>query len=302
MGQSSRELNKAHWQGVSADNASAPAAPPTPSGPPVPGSSGSSWRMSKLRRTYEMAEEERRPVEEVALERYSTLEEFDAANEEKRVLDERRGGRLGGSSTPRGADGGRKFVFTDNSAGSSRPGSRGSFRRPGEAPGMMTPGGGGGTPRGAGVATPGAGEGSRPGTPVPRVFTPIPVAPRSAMSTSMVLDPDPTTTNDGPILSQSELNRLQAKVLKAKLMGDDKAGELEKKYERERVRALESGGATADNGGQRGEQVQMLPTLDGRGRLYDLGKGGEEEEAATGKRKKKEKVRSTVSEEASCWD
>ena len=43
----------------------------------------------KLRRVYEMAEEEGRSVEEVALERFGNLEAFEEAKEERRLLDER---------------------------------------------------------------------------------------------------------------------------------------------------------------------------------------------------------------------
>jgi hypothetical protein len=95
-------------------------------------------------------------------------------------------------------------------------------------------------------------------------------------------------------LSQSELNKLQAKVLKARLMGSEEADELEKEYEAERVRATEIsslgiGGAGVDSG--QGE-IRMLPTLDGFGRLYDVGSGGKEEKEddRQGRKRKKEKV------------
>lgn len=287
MGQSSRELNKAHWQGVPSSSTAAVAAPLS-TGSPAPGSSGSSWRMSKLKRTYEVADEEGRPVEEVAEERYGSLGEWHDAIEERRILEERAGrGGGGGRSTPSrgGEDGGRKFVYTElasgDSRGGSRPPSRGSFRRPGEALERTNSTGS---------------VGSRPSTPVPSVFTPPtsrtprPVVP-SALSHSIVLVPAPTTTAIAhPPLSQSELNRLQAKVLKARLMGNDEADALEKEYEMERVRTLEGGHSVGAVGGD--ERVKVLPTLDGRGRLYDVGTGKEaEEEVQPGKRKKKEKVR-----------
>lgn len=322
MGQSSRELNKAHWQGIPNDHVPSSNAPPT-TGSPAPGSSGSTWRMTKLRRTYEAAQEEDRPIEEVALERYGTVAAWEEAKEERRVLDERddrrRGrrsmggqdGRRSGQQTP--TQEGRRFVFTDQQGGSSaegsRPASRGSFRRPGEAPlpaqQQQPP---------VLSRTPSATVSGGPSTPVPRVFTPPPIAasrtpstlaaPRAAapsnLSQSMVLDPDPTTTGPStPILSQSELNRLQAKVLKARLMGSDKADKLEKEYERERQRAAE-GPAVGDvhiGGGEGGGEtrVEAMPTLDGRGRLYDIGMGGEpESEDRSGRRKKKEKVRSSL--------
>lgn len=309
MGQSSRELNKAHWQGVP-DSTSAPPPAAPPSGSPAPGSSGSAWRMSKLRRTYETAEEERRPVEEVALERYGSMELFDQAREEKRILDDRderrkgrrsMGGGRSGAQTP--TNEGRRFVYTDapGSADSSRPASRGAFRRPGDAP-----------PELSRTSSTTSTANSGPSTPVPRVFTPPPAsiaprtplaaptaraAPPSALSQSMVLDPDPTSSGatSTPILTQSELNKMQAKVLKARLMGSDNADQLEAEYEKERQRAAEgpSVGEVHIGATGSGVRVEAMPTLDGRGRLYDVGMGKEvEEEDRTGKRTKKEKVRS----------
>ncbi|GAA5979489.1 hypothetical protein JCM5350_003922, partial [Sporobolomyces pararoseus] len=327
MGQSSRELNKAYWQGtapsVVQDSPAIAAQPRSNAGSPAPGSSGSGWRMTKLKRTYEAAEEEGRSIEDVALERYGSIEAFEEAKEEKRVLDERDANRRGGrgrapggggggsQSTPRGmgADaGGRKFVFTESGDRtpdpSSRPSSRNAFRRPGEAPPSATQ-------PSLSRSTSNQSISSRPSTPVPSVFTPpISRTPlvRSGLSQSTVLNPDPTTTgpatsgstNEKPILSQSELNKLQAKVLKAKLMDDDSASTLEAEYERELKRSQEAGPVVSNHEGMAvnsgGTEVQVLPTLDGRGRMYDTGIGTgvadqwEKERLEKGKRGKKEKV------------
>ncbi|GAA5822164.1 hypothetical protein JCM3770_005071 [Rhodotorula araucariae] len=311
MGQSSRELNKAYWQG-GADPSPAAAAPAS-TGSPAPGSSGSAWRMTKLKRTYEAAEDEGRPIEEVALERYGSLEAFDEAREERRVLDQRQGGRRqhprresgyggggpAGARTPTGmgADGGgRRFVFTDTGIagegadGGSRPGSRQGFRRPGEAPPSNAPGiaRSNSTSSLAGASA----SGSRPATPIPSVLTP-PVARRlpSQLAQSTVVNPDPTSTGPAassasgrPVLTQSELNKLQAKVLKAKLMESDDAGALEREYDAELQRAQAAGPAIMDREGMaqtlggsaaQGQGVQVLPTLDSRGRMYDVGVGTE---------------------------
>ncbi|BGP20718.1 Pre-mRNA-splicing factor cwf19 [Rhodosporidiobolus nylandii] len=329
MGQSSRELNKTYWQGAPAAQPSTPAAVAT--GSPAPGSSGSAWRMTKLRRTYEAAEEEGRPIEEVALERYGTLEAFEEAREERRVLDERGarrpgpGGRRdsGRPSTPLGiaADGGgRRFVFTEmEGAGGdpSRPSSRQAFRRPGEAPTPQQPPGG--LARSASSSSVASAGGSRPQTPVPSVFTPSIgriLRNPSQLSQSTVLNPDPTFTGPAisanpasgsskPILSQSELNKLQARVLKAKLMESDDAAALEKEYEAELARSQAAGPAVAEHEGmqttlggsaEQGRDVQVLPTLDARGRLYDTGIGTqladeqERERKEKGRRGKKEKA------------
>ncbi|KXL43898.1 hypothetical protein M433DRAFT_538434 [Acidomyces richmondensis BFW] len=53
------------------------------------GDAGSSWRMTKLQAVFRQAEEEGRCVEDVALERYGDLREWDNAREEKRELDRR---------------------------------------------------------------------------------------------------------------------------------------------------------------------------------------------------------------------
>lgn len=329
MGQSSRELNKEYWQGATAGTdgrpqpcATSSTAPPS-TGSPAPGSSGSAWRMSKLRRTYEMAEEEGRPVEDVAVERYGSIELFREAQEERRVLDERDSRRRGrrsdagpgsNSRTQTPTQEGRRFVFTDapGSADSSRPASRGAFRRPGEearaplppppALNRSTSGASTSSSTAAGPNAVGSNNSSRPQTPVPSVFTP-PAASRraqSGLSQSVVLVPDPTSSSNHaaagdtkPPLTQSELNKLQAKVLKAKLMGAGDADALEREYEAERKRRDEAGPEVLEGNvaGTGGREVRVLPTLDGRGRLYDVGTGQAEEESdRSGKRKKKEKV------------
>ncbi|BGP52158.1 Pre-mRNA-splicing factor cwf19 [Rhodotorula kratochvilovae] len=312
MGQSSRELNKAYWQGgAESTPSSATAAAPASTGSPAPGSTGSVWRMTKLKRTYEAAEEEGRAIEDVALERYGSLEAFDEAREERRVLDQRQGrrgpprresgygggGGHAGTRTPTGmgADGGgRRFVFTDTGVAGeggdgSRPGSRQGFRRPGEAPGLARSSS---TSSLAGAAS---AAGSRPGTPIPSVFTP-PVArrlPSQLAQSTTVVNPDPTSTGPAaggaggssrPVLTQSELNKLQAKVLKAKLMDSDEAGALERQYDAELARAQAAGPALVDKEGMaqtlggssaQGQGVQVLPTMDSRGRMYDVGVGTE---------------------------
>lgn len=53
------------------------------------GDSGSQWRMTKLKGIYRAAEEAGRSVEEVALEKYGDLRDFDEAREEEVELDRR---------------------------------------------------------------------------------------------------------------------------------------------------------------------------------------------------------------------
>ncbi|PNS18993.1 hypothetical protein CAC42_6088 [Sphaceloma murrayae] len=53
------------------------------------GDSGSQWRMTKLKAVYRQAKEENKSVDEVALNRYGDLRDFDDAREEERELDRR---------------------------------------------------------------------------------------------------------------------------------------------------------------------------------------------------------------------
>jgi len=49
--------------------------------------------MMRLRRVYEAAEEEGLAVEEVGADRFGSLQAFEEAREERRILDEREGRR-----------------------------------------------------------------------------------------------------------------------------------------------------------------------------------------------------------------
>ncbi|TXT07480.1 hypothetical protein VHUM_03200 [Vanrija humicola] len=278
----------------------------------VPGGPGYQWRMMKLRRLYEQAEEQGRTVEDVALERYGSLDDFNEALEERRVLDEReerrRGrGRQGNDSGPSSGQrtpDNRRFVF-NNPSDDSRPSSRQGFRRPGED---LRDGGGAQTPTGAarvdalkrqesgGVPT--RGTPLKGATPIPSVFTP------QALTRGASGEPRSSAAGhpDGrPVMTIEQLNRLQAKVLRAKLTDDADAEALEEQYDRERARAIEAGeGSTATGGLTRedadGNQVriEVLPTLDGHGRLYDVGHGKEDEvqRKANGRKKKDPKFES----------
>ena len=250
----------------------------------------------RLRRVYESAGEEGRSVEEVALERFGSLEAFEEAREERRILDERDAKRQ--SQTPqRGRDsergqsgvgrGGEKgFMFSDlpGSGASSRSS---SFRRPGgsgrqteDTSGPSTPSPASGPPHKRLDAL--RGTGGRVGSPLAQQQTP----PQARTPIPSVLTP--AVTSSRRALSPSSLNRLQAKVLRAKLMNSADAERLEKEYEEELARA--HGGV--DERSNVRTRVEVLPTLDGRGRLYDVGLGGGDDgEPQPGNRKKKEKVR-----------
>ena len=267
------------------------------------------------------------------MERYGNMGDFNEAVEERRILDERqqrrqssRGGGSGENSS--GASGGvrtpdagaaRRFMFTSDEGVGSRPGSRAGFRRPGEVEGIRSPGSGRieelkrrevQTPRGALHSQPS--RSSKASTPVPSVFTPSALI-RSGSGhpfSSPVNGKLDESTSSKPPLSIEQLNKLQARVLRAKLLEYPTAGSLEDEYEIERFRASEGGGDQGRAGmwegnssgvqGQMGRvmdqtsggvEIQVLPTLDGRGRLYDIGTGKDNGQTQPGDRRRKtEKV------------
>lgn len=258
----------------------------TPAPKVTPGGPGSQWRMMRLRRVYDTAQEENRLVEEVAVERFGSLEAFEQAKEERRILDGREGKRVergweavkgkrrGDSDLPKAGEKGFMFNDLGGSGASSRSS---SFRRPG-----------------------GPGE-SAPSTPSPQ--TGVPTAPRPRFDSlrlssqtgtpgQQVRTPIPSVMTPQPggkrALSPSSLNRLQAKVLRAKLTGGPDAEKLEKEYEEEMRHA--NGITTDEDGVQTRTRVEVLPTLDARGRLYDVGHGKDDGKVLPGNRKKKEKV------------
>ena len=74
-------------------------------------------------------------------------------------------------------------------------------------------------------------------------------------------------------------------------MGAPDAAELERQFEAERARASSGPSSVVQADGTR---VEVLPTLDARGRLYDVGSGKEDLTLLPGNRRKKDKVWSSL--------
>jgi hypothetical protein len=261
---SSRELNPQLKEGKSLDEYTAPSLKTN-----TPGGPGSQWRMMKLRRVYETAEEEGKPIEEVAIDRFSSLKAFEEAKEERRMLDEMQGKRPEQTSRGREREFEKRYLFTDvgRSATSSRSS---SFRRPAlgdSAPSTPSPHSvGPSEPRRFDSIKKSGMQRSHVSTPIPTVMTPS----------------IPAQKTNSRAMSPSSLNRLQAKVLREKLMGGPDAVALEKEYEEELKKAQGQPDSAVE--------VKVLPTLDGRGRLYDVGTGKDTGPVLPGNRRKKEKV------------
>lgn len=309
---SSRELNKQFIQGKHIDEYDDPLVKQAAA--PTPGGAGSQWRMMKLRRVYEAAEEEGRDVAEVALERYGSMEAFNEARAERQFIDDQQQGRRDRGGARSGAP--SRSDTPKSSAPPTRPSSRqSSFRKPGEESAPSTPGAGPAKRMSSFRQSGFDSDVSKPSTPIPSVFTPTLPGPSSsggvaqgsseaessASLRTAVLNSQSHEVNSTPRLSAAALNKLSAKALRAEMMGSADAAELRAQLEKEKARTEGGGDLGFSAEGQHsvsaeplgsGRQVQVLPTLDARGRLYDVGKanpGKETEATAPGNRRKRER-------------
>lgn len=162
------------------------------------GDAGAQWRMTKLKGIYRTAQESGRSAEDVAMEKYGDLQDFDEAREEEIELDRRKmyGNDYVGKEKPSGD----LFAERRLNAGIHRP-----SREHHEAEDL---------PQG-----------------------------------EIVEDLRPTV-----ILSQTELNKLKAQMMKAKLKKAPNAVELETKYN----------AALASSAGNKDRNVVVLNAMDNR--------------------------------------
>ncbi|KAI7901005.1 CwfJ C-terminus 1-domain-containing protein-like protein [Cokeromyces recurvatus] len=239
------------------------------------GDAGSNWRMMKLKRTMEQAEDEGRPLREVGIERYGSAEKFEEALAEREYLDKKKRGDKRHSHRERGRDrrndakedderdrrrrredrdeqrhSSRKYVFHNTEV------QQNAFKRP-EAP----------KPTNTTIASD---ESKDIITKAPSTSQPQPPPLVISHSTAPTI----------PALTRDQLNKLNAKLVKARLMGSSDLEELEKEYqiELERFEQAEKG---ISNG-----NVTVLPTLDSQGRIYDyaLNQGNPEQQVLKGKK------------------
>ena len=178
------------------------------------GDAGSQWRMTKLKGIYRAAEEERRSVEDVALEKFGSLRDFDEAREEEIELD-------------------RRNMYGNDYVGKEKPSGELYEERRLKA-GLHY-----------------ASQETYENKELPQGET--------------VPDPQPTTNT--VTLSQTELNKLKAQMMKAKMKKSPDAARLEAEYNRAVVGSTESANRDVvvlnamDNrmlaGGRQGEVISI---------------------------------------------
>ncbi|KAI9303435.1 CwfJ C-terminus 1-domain-containing protein-like protein [Cunninghamella echinulata] len=243
------------------------------------GDAGSNWRMMKLKRVFEQAEDEKRSVEEVGLERYGSKEKLQEALDERKYLDQRKHkkGKYDDQSSRNEKEHRKsshhhhhhhsssrsKYVFTDTKDSTSSSSSRSQFKMPSTSSSSSKHSD--------------RERRKRSLTPPPspsRVQRSRHIESPSAQSPSLNNSNNQPATPLVPVLTRDELNKLNSKLVKAKIMGDEsEVNALEEEYKRqlERYEAAENGTSQSNTE----KSVSVLPTVDSEGKLYDyaLSKG-----------------------------
>lgn len=314
---SEREINLQFKAGKALDEYDTPA-PGTISEAKEFGSPGYQWRMMKLRRVHERATNEGRPLEDVALEQYNGLAAFEQAQAEQRWLQNGKGTSLHNSlPSSEGATTGIMLHDMPSSARTNRPSNGlqrpGPFRKPGSSSLLSsrtsTPVL---SPAPVALQREQSSSSQASSQDHPQAHTPIP----------SVLDPIAVSTSASgqqpgekfSRISPTELNKLRAKVMKAEMMKKPDAVKLRAEYD---AACIASEPAGANEGGDKGDgffslnrqghmqevnenedhpdqmtELRVLPTLDGQGRLYDVGPPNVSQEGGQslpGNRRKKAK-------------
>jgi len=165
------------------------------------GDAGAQWRMTKLKGIYRNAEESGRSVEEIAMEKYGDLRDFDEAREEEIELDRRK--MYGKDYVGKVKPSGELYEERRLAAGIHRP---------------------------------------------PRESHEADELPQG----EVVPDPQPITNT--VLLSQTELNRLKAQMMKAKMKKAPDAAQLEAEYN----------AALANSSSSKDRDVVILNAMDNR--------------------------------------
>jgi hypothetical protein len=166
------------------------------------------------------------------------MEKFEEAMHERRELDRRQSGRGRGDDQRdrRGRHDNRPQMMFSDSASSSR----GSFKRPQEKSNQSSDVDEFGRERRAKRSLSPSPDEKEVKAKLAKAISST-TAPVAARPVIISQHSNPNLFSEKPPLTTDELNKLNAKVMKAKLMGAHNVAELEKEYEEEKKRADEHG-------------------------------------------------------------
>jgi hypothetical protein len=192
------------------------------------------------------------------------LEKYQEALDEREYLDRKKG--ISSSRRDDKREQGRRYVFTDSSRNSS-------FKRPNQDAGERE------DQRSRKRPTKEAPLSSLSSSNRDKITSSSSSSSPQPQRIAAETQPIPSamaitsTTTAAPALSRDQLNKLNAAVMKARLMGLPNADELETQYNEELERF------------EKGDSVAVLPTLDSHGRMYDYALKSNEQPLEKGKHK-----------------
>lgn len=188
------------------------------------------------------------------------MEKYQEALDEREYLDRKKGRSSSRRDDKR--EQGRRYVFTDSSRNSS-------FKRPNQDAGEREDQRSRKRPT---MEAPSSSSSNRDKI-TSSSSSSSPQPQKIAAETQRMPSAMAPITTAAPALSRDQLNKLNAAVMKAKLMGLPNADELETQYNEELERF------------EKGDSVAVLPTLDSHGRMYDYALKTNEQPLEKGKHK-----------------
>lgn len=239
--------------------------------------------MIKLKRVYETAKEEGRPVEQVGTERFGSFEDFQDAVAERQFLDSKgRGGgdRRNDKFSSRSSETTTLPPKRDESSYRSMPASS-AFMKPKDLSSSSS--------SSSSKPSQPSSSTSRLSRPLPTMF---PTAPQQQRQPPAQQQQQQETSTE-PIPTLDQLNRLKSQILKAQLKNDKS---LEEQLSGEYNEAKQRYDAHQEIGGNdsKGKNVVILPdfVVDSRGKLVDIsGKlSSSSSSSTTGKRQQPDQL------------
>ncbi|KAJ3134678.1 hypothetical protein HK100_003441 [Physocladia obscura] len=234
------------------------------------GDSKSSWRMMRLKRLQEAAEEDGRDIEELAIERWGSIKELEQLIHERDHLDR----KVGKSSMSKHS---RHFA----AASTEKYKSSADFKRPKVSDDTQS------EDREEKSQT-------NKSSPMSRIHSRLAgnLIPTAATG-GIVVDSIAHERLNEPILSLADLNKMNSRILRNSMMGTEDA-ELVAKYEREKQRYENS---DTGSGNSNKNKTVIVPTINSRGQLQDIGSDVASSKLSFGNAKRKrEDLKATYDE------
>ncbi|KAJ3393520.1 hypothetical protein HDU84_001650 [Entophlyctis sp. JEL0112] len=254
------------------------------------GDSKSAWRMMRLKRLQESAKEDGRDIKDVAIERWGSLVELNQLLEERDFLDGRNQGsqpsRVDNATTvdhaPRSRDPSKPFdgSYNRSVATTEKFKSSSDFKRP-----QLN------EDRNLDLFSrniPNDATGTR--YSAKNSDTAVSHSIPLASTGGAVTDYPSGSSSVSDVMSLADLNKLNARILRNSMMGKNDP-ELVNQYEREKARYEAS--KSSESSVSLESRTVVVPTVDSRGRLQEVGDGSQSHRLLGNSKRKREDLKAT---------